>query len=845
MSHIVLRLRSRIRQLWLAIQFEIQAFWRSRPVRIGTVLYESFAGNGVLCNPEALFRALLIAPDMQDLRHVWVLDDMTRHREIRHEFADNPNVRFVRYRSSAYFRWLATSQYLVNNATFPSQFSKRADQVYLNTWHGTPLKHMGYDMPDGAADSGNTLRNFVAADFLLSQNAFMTEQMYETAYKLRGIFRGLVIEEGYPRVDRQFLKHDDLAEGRRRLETAGVPLGNRKIILYAPTWKGDSFSSPDDDVDQLVKSVTELQALLGEDRYVVLLKTHQAVHTYALDNPALSRILVSNELPTNVVLGLSSLLITDYSSIFFDFLATGCPIIFYTPDADDYSQSRGTYFPRSEWPGPICSTVSAVAEAIEDFTDDEGSPQASNSIRYAAWQKKFAAHDTGNVANRVIDIVFRGHRSGYRTSFPDRGIRTSILIHLGGMRSNGITSSALNLLSSINYEQFDVSVTFARPRSIQQLANQARIDPHVRQFPRRGGMNGSKFSHLRRKLAERHGHADLHRTARGQKRIWDDEWTRCFGNSRFDIAVDFSGYSTFWAILLLHSPQSRRSIWLHNDMIAESHRVIRGKRRMRRALLAVFDLYREFDSLISVSPSLNDVNRRSFASYGLDSQKFVSARNLIDFEHIRANAKADLRELDDHPRDVETDEMIIPAWVNELLSRDGTIWFVTVGRFSTEKNQARLLRAFATAHAQRPHTRLLLVGYGPLRAELERVIEQLQLTNVAFVVGPHHNPFPIVAAADCFVLSSDYEGQPMVILEAALLGLPIVSVQFDSVQDALPNGGIHVVAQDDGALAEGMLAFERGEVLPTTINAEIYNGHALEEFLRAIGSVIERKPTAA
>ena len=803
-------------------------------MRPGTVLYESFAGNGALCNPEAIFRELLRSPEFAGLRHIWVLDRLSAHREIQGEFAGDPRVRFVRHKSLAYFRALATSQYLVNNATFPTEFGKRPGQVYLNTWHGTPLKRMGYDMPDGAMDSANTLRNFVAADFLLSQNRFMTEQMYEKAYKLRGIFTGKVIEAGYPRVDRQFIDEGQIRAARAGFEESGIRLGDRKIVLYAPTWKGDSFSEPDDDARKLFETVRGLQALLGEDEYVVLLKTHQVVHRFAAADPQFSRLLVSNDVPTNTTLALSSILITDYSSIFFDYLATDRPIVFFTPDSDEYSGSRGLYLSPETLPGPVCSTLGELHAAVA-AAGAAGEPASAHNPKYADWKERFVADDDGQAARSVIDVVFRGCEQGHRVLSIAGDPRTSVLLHLGGMRSNGITSAALNLLGAMDHDRFDVSVIIARPRGSQQRENQARIDPHVRQFHRFGGMNGSRFSHLRRKLADWRGEPSLHRRSPAQRRFWDDEWSRCFGQSRFDLVADFSGYSTFWAILLLHAPDAVRSIWLHNDMVAETQRVVRGKKRMRHSLPAVFALYPEFDSLVSVSRSLNELNRRTLQGpHGLRDEQFVFAHNLVDDGRVRLGMRQGLRELAEHPEDGKTGAPEVPEWADAMLRDDRLVWFVTVGRFSPEKNQARLLRSFALVHRERPDTRLLLVGYGPLRSALEREIAGLGLEGAAFVVGPYSNPFPIVAAADCFVLSSNYEGQPMVLLEAAIIGLPIVSVDFDSVHDALPGDGIRVVEQDDESLAEGMRSFLRGEVAPSHLDVDSYNRAAIEEFRAAI-----------
>ena len=833
MNPIFRRVRQLLRQVGAAGRAELQAFARRGPLRRGVVLYESFAGNGVLCNPEAIFRELLQSPDLAEIRHIWVLDSLLEHRGVQAEFAADRRVRFVRRHSLAYVRALATSQYLVNNATFPAQFSKRSGQTYLNTWHGTPLKRMGYDVPDGAFDSANTLRNFVAADFLLSQNPFMTEQMYEKAYKLRGVFRGLVIEEGYPRVDRQFLNTARSADLRSRLAGEGIDLGDRSVILFAPTWKGTDFGSPADDADELFELARGIQDQVGP-QFLVLLKTHQVVHRFAADRPEFRKILVSNDLPTNLMLGITDILITDYSSIFFDFLPLARPLIFFTPDDLDYSASRGLYFPLAELPGPVARTVAELGDAVRSLTSPAGG--TNHRTRTADWKDRFTPHDDGGAARRIVDVVFRGLTADARTKSLAEDPRTSMLLSLGGMRSNGITNSALNLLGAIDHSAYNVSVVFNRPRRAQQLSNQQRIPHEVRQFHRVGGMNGSKLTHLLRRLQERHPALRRRPETATEQRMWRAEWARCFGDARFDSVVEFSGYTAFWASVLLHSPDSFRSIWLHNDLSLETSRFVGSRRRMKHSLPAVFSLYQDFDSLVSVSESLNRINRAGLGPrYGLPEKSFVFARNLVDEVHVREGLRASLGSIEPFGPDAGGPAAGGPAaddngWIDAMQREDGTVWFATVGRFSPEKNQARLIRAFAEVYRENPAVRLVIVGHGPLRDELQRLIDGIGLSEVAFVVGPFANPFPVLAAADCFVLSSNYEGQPMVLLEAALVGLPIVSVEFDSALDALPDSAIRIVPQSDEGLADGMREFLRGGVPPSFLDGVSYNRDALAEF---------------
>lgn len=818
------KLRGIARRARRALHYEISAFWRRRQVAPNVVFYESFAGNGMLCNPEAIFRALRADPEFAHLTHIWSLRSRRENPRTVREFRGDRSVRFVRPGSFRYLRALATSGYLINNATFPPEFGKREGQLYLNTWHGTPLKKMGYDIGDPASRVANVIRNFLMADYLLSANHFMTERMYEGAHLLREIYRGRFIEAGYPRNDRQFAESSAKAETRSQLARDGVSINGRTVVLYAPTWKGTNFNRPEDDIAELADRVAELESRLDPTKYVVLLKTHQVVHRFASSVPGLRGRLVSNEIPTNAILAITDLLVTDYSSIFFDFLTTGRPIFFLAPDIADYAGYRGLYLEPETWPGPVTASIDQLATEILALED---APRSDELLeRYASARRRFSSLEDGHATERVIDIVFRGRIENSRILTATTDDRTTILINGGGLRSNGITTSLLNLLNAIDHSRFDVSVVFPVSRNRRILDNQRRINPAVRQFARVGGMNGSKLSQLSREITLARGGKSTHRGS--QRDLWDAEWTRCFGSTRFDHVIDFSGYSPFWSTLLLHAPGSIRSIWLHNDLRSDLHRNGGAHDRMFRDLRSIFELYTEFDHLVSVSPSLATVNADSLAEYA-DRSKFVSAVNLINAPQILQEAKAEF--LADSPGSGDAE----PAWLELLREHPSTSVFISVGRLSPEKNQARLIRAFAVVHAKRPMTALVLVGAGPLEHDLRSAIDELGLGDSVWLAGHRSNPHALMAAADCFVLSSDYEGQPMVLLEAAIIGLPIVTVDFATVADALPAGGRVVPSTVDG-LAAGMVAYLDGEVRPGSFDADDYNRRAVAEFVSAIGA---------
>ncbi len=849
-------LRHLSRKLRKIRQFEARNYWYTRPVDPDTVLYEAYAGGGMLCNPEAIFRDLLDDPDFAHLKHIWALRDVKGHPEVTAEFSSHPRVTFVEVHSSRYFHALATSKYLVNNAAFPPAFIKREEQVYLNTWHGTPLKTMGYHAPGGGPDAANVTRNLAAADYLLSSGPYMTERLYEQAYRLINIFSGRIVTEGFPRIDRQS-EVDPLAV-QQELRRAGTRVRpGARIVLYAPTWRGESSRSPVNDVEALGRRVRELSALLPDDLQV-LLKVHQHVHEYAVEHPDLDGVLVPHHLPTNQVLGVTDVLVTDYSSIFFDFLATERPIVFFTPDRSDYERERGVYLSTDELPGPTTATVAELAQLVRaSGTGDADDPLLTHADAYKVARKRFVPRDDGHATGRIINAVFRGQAQGLDVKPISRDGRPRILVYAGGLRPNGITASVMNLLANLDYTRFDVSVFYNAALARDARPNAAAIPEPVRLIPRLGGITPSQLLRRHRRKLQEVGIDARGLNLRAMDRVFTDEWRRCFGDSEFDHIVDFSGYAPFWSFLLSKGKARERAIWMHSDMRADQVRNVEGHKPHESNLRAVFSTYALYDHLVSVSPSLAEVNAERLALPDGDA-RFTFARNTLNQRRIQrlaygsAAAHSALTEaLTSLDGDLATTMEALAAHyglstVQDELSRlrtieavippmPGTFTFVAVGRLSPEKNYERLIRAFHVLHQSHPDTRLIILGGGPLEASLRGLCAELGLKGVVTLAGQQSNPYVVMARSDCLVLSSNYEGQPMVFLEALTVGIPVVTTRFPSVRDSLPEGTGLVVPQTVDGLAEGMAAALRGEVPNPPFDADAYNREAVQEFYRAIG----------
>ena len=806
------------------------AWWRHRPVEPDVVLYEAGSGAGLVDSPYAIFRALVDDPEMSHLRHVWVVADPERRRRAREHVQslglDEARVRLVGYRTPGYFRHLATAGYLVNSATFPGELSKRPGQTYLNTWHGTPVKSMGYDTPGGALDAANIMRNFLIADHLISSGPYMTDTMYRGAYRLEGLAPAAVLEAGMPRTDVQAAQDESRrAEVRDRLARQGVQLDRgRKVVLVAPTWRGTAFADPRLDVDTVRALVAALRDELGPE-WQVLAKVHPVVHDQAQDLSPFAGLLVPADLPTNDILAITDHLVTDYSSILFDALADPrMPITFFLPDQEDYEQSRPLYIPAGDLPGRVCRTPQDAARDVRD-----GGALAD---RRREWAARYAPFDDGRATQRVIDVVWRGQQ-------PDRGrvVPLSermhdgrrvprVLIHAGSLQRNGVTSSLIALLRHIDLDRVDLTVTWGSARDADPQGFAAAIDPRIRLLPRVGGLNGPKRVVWARRLLERLGPDHPAVPLGALVDLLREEWVRCYGTAQLDHVIDFGGYSPYWALLMSRgvAPGEVRthSMWLHNDMAAEVASAARKGNARAGQLAHVFGLYRRFDRLVSVSATLSEINERSLAAVAGQAQ-FRSARNLIDETRVRDLAKVPLADLG------------LPETVVAALEDPETVTFVTAGRLTREKNQARLVRAAAAAMAAGHPFAVVIMGSGPTERELRALVDELDLTGTVHLVGHQANPFPVVDAADCFVLTSEHEGLPMVILEALALATPVITTAFSSVEGVVPSGCGVVVEHEDAAVARAMMDLVSERPAFAALDVDAYNDAALEEFSAAIG----------
>lgn len=788
----------------------------SEPIHAQSILYENFHGDSVGDSPAALFRELQRRPKYRGYKHVWVLKPTVKCPEW---VLRSPNVEVVRVHSARYVKYLATCKYLINSTTFPSYFLRREGQVYVNTWHGTPLKTLGKDSAGSLAQHKNIQRNFVHATHLVSPNRYTSDKILES-HDLDGLYSGTVIEVGYPRIDTTLSADGDVL--RRKL----MQEDPRPLLIFAPTWRGE-VGRVDSDVSRLVKDVQTLRFGVA-DKYKVMLRVHPLTKRF-LEGTDVEALVVPEEIETNELLAVTDLLVTDYSSIFFDFLVTGRPIVYYAHDLEHYRASRGMYLDLEQLPGTTCKSTESLVEAVR--TAENWWPEHQQKLAKA--RALYVGNDDGDASRRVVDIVFeqKADPRAYRVV----DVRKKLLFYCGGWLDNGITASAINLLNTIDHDRYQVIVVDKGEYDDVSRKNISRLNPRVKRFYRVGQNNAS----VRELYNQSLGFQDpIKHFEDLPAELYSREYRRLFGDLEFDVGIDFSGYVKFWTLVIRYGRFRRRVIYQHNQMASEREKVIDGKLKHKGTLDIIFRLYKHFDKVVCVSRETMLANKDALREFVSSPSSYGVVHNAISPGMIQRRSR-ESREItiDGRPHlmllsrsskfdTVLADLVPVPS--------EKTFTFVTSGRLSPEKGHEKLLHAFAAVRALRPNVCLNILGDGVLKNQLSKVRSDLGLVDSVRFLGQVENPFPLVRSASCFVLPSNHEGQPMVLLEALILGVPIVATDIPGNRSVLAGVGGYLVENTLDGVRDGMLEAIAGRVPKVSFDAERYNTDALGMFVAEV-----------
>ncbi|MCU9599724.1 CDP-glycerol glycerophosphotransferase family protein [Caldibacillus kokeshiiformis] len=365
------------------------------PARKHTIVFESFLGKQFSDNPRAIYEYM--KEHYPEYKLYWSVDP---------RFIDNFKDKGVNIVPRLSIKWLlimASAKYWVSNSRMPLWIPKPKHTVYLQTWHGTPLKKLAADMDDvfmPGTNIENYKRNFLKEsanwDYLISPNPYSTK-IFRRAFA----FKKEMIESGYPRND--FLYNANNEKDILALKKKYQIPTDKKVILYAPTWRDDQYFEKGKYKFDLKLDLKQMQEQLG-DQYIVLLRLHYLIANhidvseykgFAFD--------FSHHEDIRELYMVSDLLITDYSSVFFDYANLKRPMIFFVYDIEDYrDRLRGFYFDFEEKaPGPLVKTTEEVIEEINKLEKNKRLPR-----NFDEFYETFCSWEDGNATKRVVETVW-------------------------------------------------------------------------------------------------------------------------------------------------------------------------------------------------------------------------------------------------------------------------------------------------------------------------------------------------------------------------------------------------------------------------------------------------------
>ena len=687
---------------------------------------------------------------------------------------------------------LEKAKYIFTDSGIRPKYVKKQGQIFVNTWHGTPLKIMGFENTAEEHRIGNVQHPLLSSDYLIYPNDYMMEKMLK-GYMIEKIYPGKILLEGYPRNSVFF----DNAKQKEFKKLYGYE--NKEVFVYMPTFRGILMERRDDEQkDEINEYLTQIDDKLS-DNQVLLVKLH-VYNQSKIDFTKFSHI---EEFPldyeTYDVLNMADILITDYSSVFFDFANTRRKIILFNYDEEDYMSYRGTYFSLSDLPFP---KVQNVDDLIDELNSDKNYDDG-------AFMDKFCTYDRPDAVKYICRHIIKGEKSCCEKTVSNG--KENILLFAGALYNNGITSSFLNLLNNIDRTKYNYFITFSQwddfikenheeifkkiPDDVEFLPFRFHVTPTIKEK-----MDYNKY-YLSKEPVEFTDR--LHN-------LFKRSFVKQYPNIKFKAIIDFDGYNNNVSLIFSNSG-AKNLVWVHNDMVQEH------EFKPIRNINVLKDVYQQSDKVISVSPDLIEHTNQICGC----KDKIHVVHNINNYEKILENSECEIQ--------IDENTTVYNNDIHEVLKRPGKK-FITIGRFSPEKGHERLLKAFNDFCEKYPDSQLIIIGgYGDLWQKTQELCDSVKYSKNITLINNISNPMPILKQCDLFVVSSFYEGWPMVIMEADTLNIPIIATDIVGTQWMKDYGGYIIEPSQEGIL-KGLYDYMDGKVKPLNIDYEKYNKTAIDEY---------------
>lgn len=365
---------------------ELITVYKKLPLQQNKIVLSSYDGMGYRCNCKYIAEKLL--QDKAPVELVWLVSD--------NHIDDLPDkIVKVAIGSPLFYKEVLTAKVYITNTVHLLYEHKREGQYFINTWHGYgPFKLAEGDVNRDAADRERYTKSNGASDLFLTASSF-----YAQIYRRSFYYQGEVLECGAPRNDIFFHAGDF---GRKVREMYQIPQ-EKGIVLYAPTYRdmaGDDFERYNPDWERILASLGER---FGKE-YIVVYKLHHYMQKLVSEKGLYKKAVEATFYPDiQELLAAADVVITDYSSLMWDFSLQRRPVFLYQNDEEQYENDRGFYAPVSEWPYPKAHSQEELVEQILCFNEEKYIAELN------AFLKKYGSCDDGHasekVAERILEVI--------------------------------------------------------------------------------------------------------------------------------------------------------------------------------------------------------------------------------------------------------------------------------------------------------------------------------------------------------------------------------------------------------------------------------------------------------
>lgn len=536
------------------IKYSLYKFFLHFPIKQNIAYFESHASNDFAGNMYRIAEELLSSRYNKMKIYISLKGTNDLPNNVKRLIACYSEKRINLVKRSSIFNYfiLARTKYLFTDVTLIATYKKRKEQIVVQTWHGTPLKRLGFDNVSDVFVTSDQKRSFSIADYTLFPNVYTMNHMI-SSYRLDNVMQGKILLHGYPR-NSIFFDKESSNKLRNKLN-----LIDKSVFVYMPTWRGSLNKKIYGEKQnyQLQEYFSFLDKKLNE-KQIMFVKLHRLNKSTIDFSKYVHLHPFPEEYETYEFLSIADCLITDYSSVMFDFLCTRKKIILFAYDQMEYLQQQGTYFPLHTLPFPIVDNVN-------DLLKELNLPKRYDDTEI---YRSFCLYDNKDAAVNLCDKIIKGHNTCIEID-PPNNHKKNILLYCGALTPCNTTVNFINLLDKVNFEKYNYFVTYLntsfrknpfRLQCITKPYNLISIDSFETGF-----LYPTFFEKIALKLFDKNIFTKV-LFANKIDAFYKKEFDRQFFGLKWEKVIRFGGLDDLSLKLFMHAPAQEKYILVYPEM---------------------------------------------------------------------------------------------------------------------------------------------------------------------------------------------------------------------------------------------------------------------------------------